>query len=237
MKYTCCRASQKTMGIIPLTSPFTKGGQRGIIVKGGWGDFQVKRMVRLFIVFLTGLVLSTGCASKQMTATTPIQEWNAPEWVVKGSGASGSERGKVFYGVASATGIKNYSLLRVTSEDRARNEVAKIIQFYTASLMKDYMASTMAGNINSTAEEQLAEKALKTVTAMTLSGVEIVDHWQHPVTGEFYALARLDLEAFKENLEKMRELDLRVRDYIRKNAERLHEQLEKEEEKMRRERQ
>lgn len=193
----------------------------------------MKRMVRLFIVLLLGLVLSTGCASKKITETTPIQEWNAPEWVIKGSGAFSSERGKVFYGVSSAMGIKNYSLLRATAENRARNDITKLFEYYTASLMRDYMASTMAGDVRVTAEEQHVEQAIKTVTASTLSNVEIVDHWQHPVTEEFYALARLDLEGFKANLEKVRALDPKTRDYIRKNAERLHELLEKEEKKLR----
>jgi hypothetical protein len=194
----------------------------------------MKGMVKISFILLVGLVLIAGCAStKKITATTPIQELKAPEWVLKGSGAFGGERGKVFYGVASATGIKNYSLLRAAADNRARNDVAKIFQFYTASLMKDYMASTMAGDVKVTAEEQLVEQAIKTVTSMTLPGVEIVDHWQHPATGELYALARLDLGAFKDNFEKVKELDAKVRDYIRKNAERLHEQLEKEEKKLR----
>lgn len=194
----------------------------------------MNRMARLTFILLLGLVLIAGCAgTKKITATTPIQELKAPEWVLKGSGAFGGERGKVFYGVASATGIKNYSLLRAAADNRARNDVAKIFQFYTASLMKDYMASTMAGDVKVTAEEQLVEQAIKTVTSMTLPGVEIVDHWQHPATGELYALARLDLGAFKDNFEKVKELDAKVRDYIRKNAERLHEELEKEEKKLR----
>ncbi len=194
----------------------------------------MKGMVKISFILLVGLVLIAGCAStKKITATTPIQELKAPEWVLKGSGAFGGERGKVFYGVASATGIKNDSLLRTAADNRARNDVAKIFQFYTASLMKDYMASTMAGDVKVTAEEQLVEQAIKTVTSMTLPGVEIVDHWQHPATGELYALARLDLGAFKDNFEKVKELDAKVKDYIRKNAERLHEELEKEEKKLR----
>jgi hypothetical protein len=146
--------------------------------------------------------------------------------------------GKVFYCVSSAYGIKNFSLLRSSllrsaADNRARNEVAKIFQFYTASLMKDYMASTMAGDPNVSSEEQHVEQAVKTVTSMTLSGVEIVDHWQHPETGELFALARLDLEAFKDNMNKAKELNKQVRDYIRQNADRLHRDLEEEEEKMR----
>ncbi|MBI5409171.1 MAG: hypothetical protein HZA14_07385 [Nitrospirae bacterium] len=192
----------------------------------------MKRLCVLGIVLLVGLALITGCATTKITEKTPIQDLKAPDWVLKGSGAFGGESGKVFYGVASAFGMENFSLLRTAADNRARNEVAKVFQFYTASLCKDYMASTMAGDPKVTAEEQHVECAGKTVTAMTLSGVEIVDHWQHPATGELFALARLDLNTFKDNLEKARDLDEKVKNYIKQNADKLHEKLEKEEEKM-----
>ncbi|MEE9523342.1 MAG: LPP20 family lipoprotein [Thermodesulfovibrionales bacterium] len=190
----------------------------------------MKRTVSTIFVVLTGLFLLYGCGGSKEVKPAGMQP---PEWVIKGSGAFGGERGKVFYGVSSAYGIKNFSLLRSAADNRARNEVAKIFQFYSASLMKDYMASTMAGDPNVSSEEQHVEQAVKTVTSMTLSGVEIVDHWQHPETGELFALARLDLEAFKNNMDKAKELNRQVRDYIRQNADRLHGDLEEEEEKMR----
>ncbi|RJR15910.1 MAG: hypothetical protein C4581_11190 [Nitrospiraceae bacterium] len=192
----------------------------------------MKKAVRLWFVLLSAMVLISGCAgSKKVTDMTPIQELKAPEWVMKGSGAFGGEKGKVFYGVASASRMQNISLMRTAADNRARNEVAKVFQFYTASLMKDYAASTVAGDPDVSSEEQHVEQAIKTVTSMTLSGVEVVDHWQNPATQEFFALARLDLNSFKDNFDKMQTLDKKVRDYIRENADRMHEELEKEEAK------
>lgn len=184
---------------------------------------------KIYILMVLSAVLA-GCAGAPK-GPTPIQDLKAPEWVIKGSGAFGGEKGKVFYGVSSATGIRNSSLLRTTADNRARNEVAKIFEVYTASLMKDYAASTTAGDFSKTSEEQHVEQAIKTVTATTLNGVEIVDHWQNPETMELYSMARLDLESFKNNMDKMKELSAQVRDYVRKNAEKVHDQLEKEEEK------
>jgi hypothetical protein len=149
-----------------------------------------------------------------------------------GSGAFDGDRGKVFYGVASASDIRNPSLLRTTADNRARSEVAKVFEFYTSSLMKDYRASTTAGEPGVSAEEQHVEEAVKTVTSVTLSGVEIVEHWQHPATGEFFSLARLDLEAFENLAAKSRELNDRMKEYIRENADRLHEELREEEDRM-----
>ncbi len=117
----------------------------------------MKKLVRLSFILLFGLVFIAGCASTPKT--TKIM--GAPAWVLKGSGAFGGERGKVFYGVASAYGINNFSLLRTAADNRARSEVAKVFQVYTASLMKDYMASTMAGDPKVSSEEQHIEQAIK----------------------------------------------------------------------------
>ena len=135
-----------------------------------------------------------------------------------------------FYGVGSVSGIKNHALARNTADNRARAEITKIFETYSASLMKDYMASTTAGDMSASSEEQHVEQAIKTFSASTLSGVQIVDHWVHP-DGTWYALAQLDLESFTKNLQKMKELNAEVRDYVRKNAERVHMDLEREEEK------
>jgi hypothetical protein len=154
-----------------------------------------------------------------------------PEWVNKGSGAFGAEGQKVFYGVGLASNIRNPALLRTTAENRARAEIAKIFETYSASLMKDYQASTSAGDPNASSEEQHVEQAIKTFSAQTLSGVQIVDHYRDPATQTEYALARLDLAAFTGNLDKMKDLNAKVRDYVRANADRVHADLEKEEAK------
>jgi len=171
-----------------------------------------------------------GCGDKKKEDTHQLEGIKYPEWVMKGSGAFGGEQGRVFYGVGSVSGIKNHALARTTADNRARAEIAKIFETYSASLMKDYMASTTAGDMKASSEEQHVEQAIKTFSAVTLSGVQVVDHWIHP-DGTVYALAQLDLQTFKDNMDKAKELSNSVRDYVRKNAEKAHMDLEKEEEK------
>lgn len=192
----------------------------------------MKRFLGIIGACIVGLTLLS-CGSKEVTKTTPIQEIEAPDWVKKGSGAYDDDKGKVFYGVGSASNIGNAALLRSTADNRARSEIAKIFEFYTASLMKDYTASTSAGEANVHADEQHVEEAIKTVSSATLSGVQIIDHWQHPATGEFFSLAELDLESFKQSLENARELNSQAREFIRDNADKLHEELREEEDRMR----
>ncbi|MBI2372955.1 MAG: LPP20 family lipoprotein [Deltaproteobacteria bacterium] len=158
----------------------------------------------------------------------PVVEY--PEWVNKGSGAFGGET-KVFYGVGSASGIKNTSLLRSTSENRARSEIGKTFEVYTASLMKDFQQSITAGDFSASSEEQLVSNAVKTFSAQTLNGVQIVDHWIHPVSGEMFALARLDIAGFADQLEKAKELSEKVKEQVKKSAAKAFADLEAEEAK------
>lgn len=183
---------------------------------------KAKRLIILCIVVTVGIFLIAGCAS-----APPKKVSRGPDWVWKGSGAFDSDKGKVFYGVGVASGIKNKALLRSTADNRGRAEVAKILETYVAVLSKDYMASTTAGDMSASSEEQHVETALKTFSKTTLHGAMIVDRWIDPEDGTFYSLCELDLHAFKDALDKHKELDSKVRDYVRENAEKMHGELEK----------
>lgn len=154
-----------------------------------------------------------------------------PDWVVKGSGAFLDKNEKAFYGVGGVTGVMNKPLATTAADNRARAEIGKIFETYSASLMRDYAASTTAGDFKRTSEEQNIEQTIKTFSATTLSGVVIIDHWTDPADGTLYSLARLDLDKVKENIQQAKELNAAVRDYVRQNAEKAFQALEKEEEK------
>src|SRR4051812_15100552 len=156
-------------------------------------------------------------AEKKPEVSNQVLHANGPDWVNKGTGAFGAAQGKSFYGVGMASGIRNASLRRSTSDSRGRAEIAKILNTYVAVLNKDYQASTTAGDMSASAEEQHVQQALKTYTQMELSGVQIVDHWVD-ADGTEFSLAQLDMETFKNNLDKMRDLNERVRDAVRINA-------------------
>ncbi|MER3423976.1 MAG: hypothetical protein C4293_12855 [Nitrospiraceae bacterium] len=150
-----------------------------------------------------------------------------PKWVKQGS----SFNDKAFYGVGSVNGIKNEPLAWEAAQNRARAEVARNFETYTGYLMRDYAASTTAGDFTRNTEEQNVERAIKTFTAVTLSGVQQVDRYKDVKTGTYYVLAKLNLSDMKEQLAQAKELNAQVRDFVRKNADRLFERLEKEEEK------
>jgi hypothetical protein len=154
-----------------------------------------------------------------------------PTWVKKGSAALNKKDDKAFYGVGSVVGVRNEPLAWDTAENRARAEIAKSFQTYTAYLMRDYAASTTAGDFTRNTEEQNIERAIKTFASVTLSGVRPVDRYKDTETTTYYVLAKLDLKDMKDSLLQAKELNADVRDFVRKNAERLFDKLDKEEEK------
>ena len=191
---------------------------------------KVRRKHVVYSLPLISLFLLFGCGGKAKEIPQPeVTKSQKPDWVEKGSGAFGGEMGKAFYGVGSTYGINNPSLLRSSADNRARAEVARVFKTYTASLMKDYQASTMAGNPEETSEEQHVEQTIKTFTKDELAGVQIIDHWKDPETGELFALARMDLRAFEGYLKQGSQLSEAVRQRVVERAEKAFQDLAEEE--------
>ena len=192
----------------------------------------MKRLALTMAIFGLPLAMSCGGGQKtnegQITPNGPVVEY--PEWVNKGSGAFGGEK-SVFYGVGSASGIKNHSLARSTADNRARAEISKVFSTYTASLMKDFQQSTTGGDMTASEEMQMVTNAIKTFSANTLNGVEVVDHWIHPIDGTIFSLARLDMEGFASQIDRAKELSGKVKEAVKRAAEKSFADLEKEEAK------
>src|SRR4030088_1593841 len=98
---------------------------------------NVKKLMGLMAV--AALV---ACSGKKPEMSNQIQHASGPDWVNRGSGAFGSDKGKMFYGVGFASGIHNVAMRRSPSDSRARAEIAKTLDTYVAVLNKDYQAST-----------------------------------------------------------------------------------------------
>lgn len=156
-----------------------------------------------------------------------------PKWVSKGGGYMSEKDNKAFYGVGAVTGIRNEPLAKETADNRARADLAKYVDTYTAYLMRDYAASTTAGDFTKSTEEQNVERAVKTFVSAHLSGVQVVDRWEKDEkSGKVtYALAKMDLASFKDSVSQMKELNATARDFVRKNAERAFDRLQQEEDR------
>lgn len=172
-----------------------------------------------------GVILLTVCALNACGGP--------PTWVEEGSGAFNNDGAKELYGVGSVVGVRNEPLAWETAENRARAELAKNFRTYTAYLMRDYSASTNAADFAKSTEEQNVERAVKTFASVTLSGVRPIERYKDEEKTTYYVLTKLSFTDMQEALAQAQELDTEVRDFVRKNAERLFDRLEKEEAKKR----
>ncbi len=188
-------------------------------------------MKRMTMIALAALTLMVGCGGPK-PASNPVtgkQPDGTPKWVHRGSGAFDTDGGsKAFFGVGIASGIRNEALARQTCDDRARGQIARMLDTYVASMMKDYQRSTTAGDFKQSSEEQDVVSVQKTISEATLSGVEIRDHWWNPQSGAVYALAVLDLNSMLKALESAKDLNARTRDAVRRNADRAFRDLNRE---------
>ena len=144
-------------------------------------------------VVVPSLLLIAACAgssSKRSPAASLTPSPNAPEWVHRTSYVDG----RSFYGVGLSAGVKNQGLARSRAGNRARSEIAKLVEVYSASLMKDYAASVSTGDLSNAQEEQLVEQAVKTFTSQLLVGVEVTRFYPDDRQGVLYALAELNLD-------------------------------------------
>lgn len=168
------------------------------------------------------LLVVPGCATRRAVVPNAVPH-GSPSWVNRGGGAF-NDGGRVFYGVGVVSAIQNVALARSSADARARAEVGTTLNTFISSLMRDYQAST--SDLQRSEEQQLVEQTIRQFTDVNLSGVRITEHWQDASNGTLYALARLDLEQASQSLEQMNQLNARVRDYIRANAERAFDRLD-----------
>lgn len=188
-------------------------------------------ILMLVAIFIAGSVFVVGCASTtgpKAIDTLMGQEMDgAPDWV-KGKGCS-DKKGKAICGVGSIGGTRNVSLAREAAIERARVQIARTLDDKVTAMLKDYQATTTGGQEfgTSAADEQHVRDVSKTITDMTLSGTEFIDSWVSN-TGTYYALVSLDVEKFKEMVNKIYTLSESVRKAVIERADKAFSELDSE---------
>lgn len=155
----------------------------------------------------------------------------APDWVKEGSGVMNQDDSKSIYGVGTVEKVPMESIAWEIAENRARAEVAKSFETYTAYLMRDYVATTAATESSGVSAEQDVQRAVKTFTAVTLNGVRQIERYKDEEKDMYYVLAKLSFKDMQEALNQAKELDKEVKNFVKKNGERIFDRLEQEEAK------
>jgi hypothetical protein len=171
-------------------------------------------MLRRSTLLFFALPLACGGSSRNAGGGGLSASSDAPEWVNHGSHV---EKGSIF-GVGSVEGIKNNNLARTTAENRARAEISKILEVYSASLMKDYQASTTAGDMKTSSEEQSVQQAIKTFSANLEKGAEVKDMYVDSAKGSMWCLVELNFERSREAAAAQARMGSAMKDWIDRNG-------------------
>jgi hypothetical protein len=152
---------------------------------------------------------------------------DAPEWVRGDCRAYYKNSKDIACAVGSIGGTTNLSIARTGAEARARTALARGLQTQVKAMVKDYQATVTGGDQfnRAAADEQYVADVSKQITQQTLSGTRIDASWISS-QGTYFALISLDVEAFRQALEKMTTLDESIRRAVVARADRAFRELD-----------
>jgi hypothetical protein len=182
------------------------------------------------LLFLTLIVFGTACSSTttgklpDFTKMIPHQVEEvpitnkviAPEWTALESGAYQAVSGKaVFYGLGSVDKDENSQDSKTLSEDRARNELAKVFTSYIEQLVEDVSNSkpdnSVTNNINKNQLSSSIEESIATIMMET----KISNHWSNPDNGKVYSMAKLDLSRLTDKLDSFDKVSTEDKSFLK----------------------
>ncbi|MEJ2156953.1 MAG: hypothetical protein P8X96_16575 [Desulfobacteraceae bacterium] len=150
-------------------------------------------------------------------AATPLVK-DTSQWHLRSSGAYDTFRGRAFYGIGYAEGLRNATLLRATAVNRAREELTKVLDGYVVEL---FQATQTTPALSVEEDEQMIGGLVR--DAMKLAVIS--DQWKDPETGGLYALCRLGLDRFTQVLAAQTAILPDVRAAMAAEAENLHSMM------------
>lgn len=165
--------------------------------------------------FLMALGVLAGCAKPVMVPEEDVL------WYQRATGAYDTDTGKVFYGIGKAASLQNRTLQRVSADNQARLEMARLLERFSTVLARK---ASPAG-VDTPDPSETLDPALKALVHKAMQQAIITDHWAEPVQGRMFALCRLELDDFRKALNNHRGLQADLRMTMLDNLEVVHAQL------------
>ncbi len=175
-----------------------------------------------FVIAVIAAVLLAGCGSKTVVESD-LNIKGAPDWVNEGTQMLNDNGGRLFHGVGQAAAMGDESLQRSTADERARAEVARVLNSYLNVATKDY--SAMASRGGEQANEQSVSRQIDNLTQVNLTGAKIIGHWRDKKTQTVYAIAELDMKRTKETVEQLEAMSPGLRDFLTQKGDTIFDRL------------
>lgn len=179
--------------------------------------FFRQRQFALWAGLAAAAVLLAACAAPTARPTPRTL------WYETTTGAYHTDAGRMFYGIGTADPSKSRSLQRVNVDNRARRELAELVDQYTKALA---VTATRTGGPGLAAlPAAQVGAALNSVVRQVVRRAVVADHWVDPQSGQMKALCTFDLSQYQAVLAQNTSLDPRLRSAMLNHAEMLYTQL------------
>ena len=175
-----------------------------------------------FVLLMAGMLAA--CSSRT-TVESNLGIKGAPDWVNKGSQALNDQNGRLIHGIGSAPNMNDQSLQSSTADDRARTEVARVLNSFMHVVTQDYSAS--AGSGTDQQNSQSVSRQIQNLTDQNVSGARIIARWTDPKTGTLWSLAEFDMKQMKDMVNGAQDMNAGFRDYFNAHADNLFDSMAK----------
>jgi len=182
---------------------------------------SAKRFGLLSALVLTSALLA--CSGNQLEGDLGIK--GAPDWVNKGTQVLNDKGGRLIHGVAVAPSMNDLSLQTSVADDRARAEIARVLNSFMHVVSQDYTAS--AGTGQDQQSEQSMSRQIQNITEQNVSGARILTHWPNPKDGSLWSVAELDLNQVKDLVANSKDMNSAFRDYFSSHADNIFDSMQK----------
>ena len=171
-------------------------GKKGIFVKPPEVLMEVKKPIEI--------------QKKEQKVKHPI-----PLWILNGGKYESGISENYLYAVGMASDNDSDLVLKVRSEDNAReNLIGKISEF---KMMMDHGIESSSLKLESLTEEDKKElrSVILKITSTLMAEVELPEFWKNPMQSERYTLARISLVPFKKAYQETSTLGKSAKTYLK----------------------
>lgn len=167
-------------------------------------------------------VLLVACSGKTRVESD-LQIEGAPDWVNEGTQVLKTRDGRLFHGVGLAPSMGDRSLQTSTADNRARAELARVLNSYMEVVSRDYAG--VAGGGEDAALQTAVSRQIDNITRINLAGSRIIARWRDAGTDSIYSLAELDMDQVEDTVNGVQDMQEGLQDFILQHGENIFDRM------------
>ncbi|MCI0507549.1 MAG: hypothetical protein L0Z73_15765 [Gammaproteobacteria bacterium] len=140
-----------------------------------------------------------------------------PQWVLQGTQTSKSIYDRIFWGVGEADASGEFSRQADAANQRAKDELQKMVERFIEVISRDYIAS--GGAAQAGFLEHQATRYINEMTGIVLPEIKIMEHWVDQGGRKIFAIAELEYTRMVSLLAGSSQVNPGFKDYLQSKGE------------------